>query len=63
MRREKLAHEPFGGLGIAAFLYKNLQHKAILIYRSPKEMAFTFDRNNHFIQMPYVDGPLVARTF
>src|SRR5690606_34229224 len=54
LSRKKLAHETFGRLGIAAFLDQNLQHEAILINRSPKNVMLTFDRNNNLIQMPLV---------
>jgi hypothetical protein len=33
---------------------KNRKHKAILINGTPKDVALTFDRNDHLIQMPLV---------
>jgi hypothetical protein len=54
LARQKFAYETLGSLGIAAFLHQNLQHKAILINGTPQKMLLALDRDNHFIQVPFV---------
>ena len=57
-----LRDESLRGLGITAFLDKYFQYEAILINSTPQPMFAPIDRDDNFIQVPYVDGPLLART-
>lgn len=46
--------EALGSFGISARLYKDIQHVPVRINRSPQPLLCAVDRNNDFIQMPFI---------
>jgi len=54
MFAKELTQEPFGGALITAALDQNVENKAFLIDRAPKPMLLAVDRNDDFIEMPFV---------
>ena len=59
---EQLADQSLGGLGITAALHKDFQYETILIDGTPEPVLLAADRNDGLVEVPYVDGPLLART-
>jgi hypothetical protein len=49
-----------GRAGIPSFLHENVQHLAILINRAPEIMAFSMNRDKHFINVPCVSQASLA---
>ena len=45
----QLAEEPLGSAGVAPSLDQNVDHVAILIYRTPEVVALPADRHEYFI--------------
>jgi hypothetical protein len=58
---QELSHQAFGRLGIAATLHKNLQDEIVLINGALQPVLLASDRDPGLIEVPYVDGPLLAR--
>src|SRR6185312_9562866 len=51
---EQRVEELLCRLLVAPALHQNVEHVIVLIHRPPQGMAFTMDRQKHFIQMPFV---------
>ena len=51
---KELTQKPFGGALITAALDQNVENKAFLIDGAPKPMLPAVDRNDDFIEMPFV---------
>src|SRR3954453_13422613 len=58
---QQLAEQAFGGLLVPPALDQNVEHKPILVDGPPEPMLRSPDHQAHFVQVPYVDGPLLAR--
>ena len=59
---QNLSHQPLCGPGVATALNQDVQNETILIDSAPKPMLLTSDSYDDLIEVPYVDGPLPART-
>ncbi|OAB84607.1 hypothetical protein A4G21_16665 [Brucella intermedia] len=60
--RQQLPNETPRGSSIAAFLDQYFQHKAILINGAPQKVAFTINRHDSLIEMPFVTKTRYAAT-
>src|ERR1700720_1805037 len=60
---EQLAHELDGCRPVSPALDQDLEDLAFMIDGSPQIHVLARDPDDHFIEMPYVDGPLLARNF
>lgn len=54
---QQFAHQALGRLGISAALYKNLQDETVLIHSAPQPVLLATDRNNGFIDVPFIAEP------
>lgn len=48
--------EPAGGLRITLLLHENVEHVPIRVYCPPETELHAIDRNNDFIQVPFITG-------
>ena len=51
---EKLSHQAFGGLGIAAAPHQHVENEATLIDIPPQPVFLATDGDDGFIEMPFV---------
>ena len=51
---EDLRHEPARRAAVSSTLNQNVEHEAVLIYRTPQPIWLSGDRNDDFIEMPFV---------
>lgn len=51
---QKLMEKTLGSLGISMPLHKDVEHVALGIYRSPKVVLLSLDRDNNLIEMPFI---------
>ena len=58
---QQLAKQAFGGPLVPPLLDENVEHDPILVDRSPQPVLRSPDHQAHFIEVPYVDGPRLAR--
>src|SRR3954447_16844474 len=58
---EQLAKQAFGGPLVPPLLDEDVEHDPILIDSPPEPMLRSPDHQAHFVEVPYVDGPLLAR--
>jgi hypothetical protein len=51
---QKLSHQTFGCLGIAAALHQHVENEAILIDSPPKPVLLAANGDDDFIEVPFV---------
>ena len=51
---EELAEELLGGLLVPSPLHQDVEHYAVLIHRPPQIVPLLVDRDEYFIQVPFV---------
>jgi hypothetical protein len=51
---EELRHEPARRAAVSSTLNQNVEHEAVLIYRTPQPVWLSGDRNDDFVEMPFV---------
>src|SRR5271157_576650 len=51
---QKLLHEPLRSARVSSALDQDVEHEAILIDGAPQPMLLARDRDNDFVQMPFV---------
>jgi hypothetical protein len=51
---EELAEELLGGALIAPSLSQDIEHVPVLVDGTPEIVPFTVDREEHFVQVPFV---------
>jgi hypothetical protein len=51
---QQLAHQPPRGLGVAAALHENVEYESILINSAPESVFLATDRNDDFVEVPFV---------
>lgn len=52
--RQKLSHQTFGSLGVAAALHQHVENEAILINRSPQPVLLCANGDDDLIEMLFV---------
>ena len=54
---EELAEELLRGVLVPTPLHEDVEHIAVLVHRPPQVMAFTVDRHEHLVQVPFIARP------
>jgi hypothetical protein len=54
---QQRAHQPPGGFGVAPTLHENVEHETILINSAPEPVFLATDRNDDFVEVPFVAEP------
>src|ERR1700704_1241523 len=60
---EQLAHQPECRPLVAAALNQHVENLGLVINRPPQVHPFAGNPDDHLVEVPYVDGPLLARNF
>jgi hypothetical protein len=58
---QQLPEQALGGLFVPPALDQDVEHDPILVDRPPEPVLLAADHQAHFVEVPYVDGPLLAR--
>ena len=58
---QQLAQQALGGLFVPPLLDENVEHNPILVDGPPEPVLLAPDHQAHFVEVPYVDGPRLAR--
>ena len=58
---QQLAEQALGGPLVPPALDQNVEHDPILVDSPPQPMLLAGDHQAHFVEVPYVDGPRLAR--
>ena len=51
---KQLAEKLLRGLFVASTLHQNVEDVVVLIHRTPQVMALAIDRQENFIEMPFI---------
>jgi hypothetical protein len=51
---QKLPHQTFGGLGIAAALHQHIENEAVLIDSPPQPVLLAANGDDDFIEIPFI---------
>jgi len=60
---EQLAHRPEGSPFVAPTLNQHVENITLVIDGAPQAHPFASNPDYHLVEVPYVDGPLLARDF
>jgi hypothetical protein len=60
---EQLAHQPKCRALVAPALNQHVENLALVIDGAPQVHSPAGDPDHHLVEVPYVDGPLLARDF
>jgi hypothetical protein len=60
---QQLAHELDGRASVSPALKQHVEDLAFVVDRAPEIHTFAGDPDHDLVEMPYVDGPLLARNF